>query len=401
MPLVADSNGAINGTFTIPAGIPAGTKTVEFQGSGGSKGSAVFVGESSTQINNQELVTDVTVDAWDPLAQTFMLDNARQLVGIKLWFTVKPTSVVEVQIRDVVAGFPGSTILASSKKAGADTVLGGLATTFLFDTPMVINANSDYAIVVICNDADGEISVAELGKWDTVGAQWVTTQPYTVGVLLMSSNAKTWTADQTRDMTFELLVANYTETTRTVALGIVAVTDATDLVLLSGALIPTSDCRVDYRLTFPDASVKVVSTDQPVQLLAPITGNIQIDAILTGTSQFSPVLLPGTQLLSGTIGATGTYITRAIPAGAGVTVKVALEAYLPSGATLAIEYKGIDGGDVWAAVPFVSSSPLDNGWVEMNYAVTPVTEDMVRVRITLNGTPAARPQVANLRTVIL
>jgi hypothetical protein len=218
----------------------------------------------------------------------------------------------------------------------------------------------------------------------------------------MSSNATTWTADQTRDMTFELLAANYTETTRTINLGHVTVTAATDLVLLSGYLLPSSDCRVEYRLTFPDATVKMVTPDQPVQLLAAITGNVGIAAILTGTAYLSPILLPGTQLLWGVMGTTGTYISRAMLAGSNVSIKVIVDVYLPSSAAaIAVDYKGVDGGDTYATVPFSSSLNLDDGWVEMTYIKTAVTETSVHVRLSLSGTPAARPFVSGLRMYVM
>lgn len=48
MTIVADDNGVIKGKFTIPAGVQAGAKSVELVGSGGSTGSAVFVGEGAS-----------------------------------------------------------------------------------------------------------------------------------------------------------------------------------------------------------------------------------------------------------------------------------------------------------------------------------------------------------------
>ena len=42
--LTADSAGKLSGTFTIPAKIPAGTKAVQFEGQGGSRAEAQFVG---------------------------------------------------------------------------------------------------------------------------------------------------------------------------------------------------------------------------------------------------------------------------------------------------------------------------------------------------------------------
>ena len=35
--ITADSTGKLSGTFTIPADVPAGTKSVQFEGQGGSR----------------------------------------------------------------------------------------------------------------------------------------------------------------------------------------------------------------------------------------------------------------------------------------------------------------------------------------------------------------------------
>ncbi len=82
-----------------------------------------------------------------------------------------------------------------------------------------LQANREYALVILCDDAETALAIAELGKFDAARERWVTAQPYQVGVLLSSSNASTWTAHQDADLTFELLAADYTESTRLIELG--------------------------------------------------------------------------------------------------------------------------------------------------------------------------------------
>lgn len=339
--------------------------------------------------------------ATDPLAQTFSLSAASQLTAIDLWFTAKGTGPVRIDIRTTSNGYPTTTVLASATVAAASILTNGTSTRVTFPAPVALLADTEYAFVVMANDATTAVSIAELGKWDAVSSQWVTNQPYTVGVLLSSSNAITWTAHQDKDMAFQLLMASYTATSRTIALGTVAVTGVTDLMLMSYAEKPTAATHVDYTLTLPDLSTVTVSDGQSVRLAAAITGNVLVSATLNGDATASPVLTPGTQLAYGTVATSADYITRAIPAGSAARVKVIFEALIPSGASVAVSVKGIDGGDTWAAAAYQSSSQLGEGWMEMTHELASITEASVHVKLALAGNTNARPRVRNLRVIVL
>ena len=146
-------------------------------------------------------------------------------------------------------------------------VTGGGHTRILFPAPVALAASTEYALVILCDNADTEVAIAELGKFDTAKQQWVASQPYTIGVLLSSSNASTWTAHQSRDLTFRLLEAVFAEGTNTIDLGAAEVsTPATDLILLSLAETPTSQTRVEYELGLPSGENLTVAENQPVRL---------------------------------------------------------------------------------------------------------------------------------------
>lgn len=425
MSLAADSQGVVVGKFTIPAGIPSGNKSVEFIGAAGSNGRGQFSGQGTIERQTWQQQTSIVETRWnsppppspvetitgtqalqlglkkDPIAQTFSMNSNIQISGVDLWFTVKPTSQAKVQIRETTAGFPNQSIVCESIIAPASINIGGAATRIAFPFPELLLGGVEYAIVVLCDDADGQVSVAELGKFDSVNQRWITSQAYNVGVLLTSSNASTWTAHQDRDLTFRILEASYTATSRTVPLGKVTVTGATDLLLMAYADRPSSATGADFLLTFPDVSTLAVADGQPVQLAAPITGDVRIDARLTGDANFSPVLYPDTQLVSGIVSSTADYVTRAIPAGASVAVKVIYEAYVPSGATVKAYYKGIDAGDTWAEITSPVTRPVDNGFVEFFHTATGVNETAVQVKLVLAGTTAARPRVRDLRVIVM
>lgn len=411
MAVTANAQGIVTGKFTIPAKIPAGNKTVRFNGSGGSTGSAIFSGQGTLERRTQQNQTTVTETRWwsppppppviswpiDPLAQTFSIDSAAQISGVDLWFTAKGPSNVVVQIRETTAGFPNQTIVANKRLLPSEISLGNAHTRVQFDSPVTLFGNTEYAIVVMSDDAITALAVAELGKWEPNLGRWVTAQPYQVGVLLSSSNASTWTPHQDRDMAFRLLRANFTGTSRTIDLGTHAVVDATDLMVMSYAEMPSSAVNVEYRLTLPGGDVVSVSDGQPVRLAAPVTGNVAVSVVLTGNSNFFPILYPDIQLVVGTVQTASNYVSRAIAGGSNVRVKVVFDANIPSGAAVAVKYKGGDVGDTWTTLPYVSATPGDNGFFEITHEATGVNEQLVQIKLELTGTSAARPRVRNLR----
>lgn len=412
--VTANSQGVVAGAFNVPADLPAGTKEVVATGAGGRTARATFSGQGTLERYLWQNQTTITETRWqspppppppppprkDPLAQTFTLTESIQLASVELWFAAKPTTRTRLQIRNTVTGLPNQSVVSEAVLMPSAINIGGAVTRFAFGTPVMLLANVEYAIVVLCDDAVGALSVAELGKFDATVQKWITSQPYTVGVLLSSSNASTWTPHQDRDLAFRLLRANYTATTRSIALGTAAVSNATDLLLMSYGDRPVSETSVDYVLGLPDGSSIVVADGQPVQLATAITGNVSVTARLSGSANFSPVLTPDTQLVSGTLASTATYVSRAVPGGSSVKVKAIFEAFVPSGATLALEFKGPDVGDTWATIPQTAAVAADDGYVEFTHEKTGVNELSVQVRITLNGTPAARPFVRDLRVFV-
>ena len=397
--ITADVSGKLSGHFTIPANVPAGVKAVVFTGAGGSTAQATFVGQGTLETTTLRTVQSVVNTYIDPLAQTFVLEEARQLSGVDLFFTAKGQSGVRVQIRETSGGYPTRTVLteavvpASSINAGA-----AVATRILFDAPVPLSASTEYALVILCDDADTAVAIAEMGKFDSSHQQWVSAQPYTVGVLLSSSNASTWTAHQTKDIAFRLLAADFVEGTNTVPLGSaeVGADGVSDLMLLACSETPSAATHVEYELGLPSGAVMTVAEGQAVQLSDPVaSGTLSVTAKLSGDTAGSPVLWPGTQVLMGMVQTAGTYYTRSIPASGAARAVLIYAGYIPSGAAVTPEIQ-VDSGD-WMSMTSAGTTQEGNGYVEFKFTTALNGADLVKVRLTLTGSIKARPLIYDIR----
>jgi len=409
MTVTADSNGVVLGKFTIPANVPAGTKQVSFTGQGGSQATASFIGQGTLIEDIRTLVQQITTTRWqqsvDPIAQTFTLTEAIQLEGVDLWFTAVGSTAVSVQIRETQVGYPTQTIVADSRRA-ASSITADQWTNFAFSSPARLEAGTEYAIVVLCNDAVSELAVAELGKFDAAAQQWITSQPYTVGVLLSSSNASTWTAYQDRDLAFRLVARQYTESERLIDLGTVSITGATELLTLAMIESPHSAATGELEITLPDGTVVKAGDNQRIAFSAATTGTVGVKARLRSNANNSATLHPGTQIVQGVVHASDDYISAAIDADAtGCTAKVIFSAIIPSGANVVPTVSGVDVGDSDLTMTQIGTPKLidgDLGLYEYQFQKTAVTEARVRCKLHLTtGGVAVRPRVRDLRLLTL
>lgn len=403
MTLSANSNGVITGKFQIPTGVPTGSKLVTFDGAATSA-TATFVGRGRISTNELRLInTRITrrVLTWvDPVAQTFMLPANTLATGVEVWFTAVGSSNLLMQIREVSQGIPTSVVVAESLLSASE-VSADEWTNFAF-APVTLEANREYAIIVMCNDAVSALATAALGEFDTVAQQWVTSQPYQIGVLLSSSNNLTWTPHQTKDLTFRLLSSYYPpdNQTRSITLDPVAVTDVDQLLVLAAVERPTEDCDVLFVIT-AGAKTYTVSEAQPFSLDAPFTGTLTWRADLIGTATATPILHRTIQLVAGKRLNNSNYISRALDTNVSAEIlTVDIDVYydvLLNGGTVT---PTIENGATWDDMTLISETNLGENWVERHYRLEDLTEVQTRVQLTLSGTAVNRPRVRNLRVAI-
>ena len=235
--LTTDANGAVSGTFLIPnnsaLNFPTGEKefkltqssvnndevtttsaTANYTAAGllESRENVIISTRTPILMRNQVSetvgVTSQTVTNrinWnDPLAQSILLDKSAFITSLALNFTAKDANIpVQVQIREMVNGFPTQTVVPFSDiTLNPSAVSTSAATTFTFASPVFLQDHVEYAIVIMANSNKYVVRYAQIGDEDQNGNR-ISQQPYN-GVLFKSQNASTWTADQNKDLMFTL-----------------------------------------------------------------------------------------------------------------------------------------------------------------------------------------------------
>ncbi|MDG4908722.1 MAG: DUF4815 domain-containing protein [Mesorhizobium sp.] len=420
--LGADGSGQIASSFTIPANVPAGSKGLVAQGAGGSKAAAIFVGQGTIDVETLRRVVTTTVQQTsvtapretggqtggggnggsrsDPLAQTFTLTEGRHIAGVnlKVCLVGDPDSPIVLELVEVANGIPTVNVIAQAFYDMNDAVIGQW-TEIRFPYPIWLAGGIEYAFVVKTNDGNHSIKTAKLGDFDADLQQPVAAQPYSVGVMLSSSNAVTWTPHQDEDICFQLVAAKFAPATKMVDVGTFAAANMSDLLIRAEVELPTAAAAMHFEVELDDGSVTLLNPDQAWELQAFYTGNVEVRAVLTGSAKVSPVVFPVILAIEGELQTTGTYVTRAFDMGTGVDILSYLKTKIPTGATIVMHADAAN--DVWTAVPQVTQTPLqDAGWVERKYSVIGFNANPVgRIRITLTGTPAARPMAYDFRAI--
>ncbi len=156
----------------------------------------------------------------DPLAQSFTVGESSGvfITKIEVRFQSKPAigkTPVVAQLRPMVNGVPsaqaavpGSTVF---KSPDAITVSedGSAITTFTLEEPVYLSGDEDYSIVLLSDSNEYNVFVAEAGQFILGSTEKKLTKQATLGSLFKSQNGKTWEPDQTKDLTFKLIRANF------------------------------------------------------------------------------------------------------------------------------------------------------------------------------------------------
>ena len=173
---------------------------------------------------------------WDPLAQTFLVDQEKypsgiMLTGVRLLIkTVDPNIPMGLQLRPVVNGFPhssqvipGSDIVINasdcnvvSEEALAAVYAAGsnplddatVYTEVRFSGPVYLQQGAEYCVVLMANSVKYQVYISHMGEKILGTDRLISSQPY-LGVFFKSQNSTTWNPIQEEDLTFRLIKANF------------------------------------------------------------------------------------------------------------------------------------------------------------------------------------------------
>lgn len=417
LPVSADANGKVTGSFMIPANVTAGSKTVFAEGEGGTNASALFTGEGTITTDVMRRVT--TVQNWqrevilasndggdrangggrDPQAQIFVPPETRQVLGVdfhvcQIGDRNKHLLVEQV---DTDNGYPTTNVMAQTVVSMIDAENGWKAARYRL--PLTTQPDRHSAFVIKTDDNEHSVSIAKLGGFDAESQKYISSHPYVVGPRFDSVNASTWTAHQDEALTFRLVAARFTATTKMVDLGTIDLVRCSDLQIRAVVELPSSACSVVFEIERSNGTIYKLLPYQLLELTEYLTETVQLRAILKGTEKLSPILFAPVEVISGEIATQATYVSRAMALGAAVRVASYLKAYLPAGATVDMEYS-IDGGG-FASLPLAQTEQLSFPlWSERKFEKEALSGQNIRLKIKATGGPAARVVAGDFGTGI-
>jgi hypothetical protein len=149
----------------------------------------------------------------DPLSQTFLCSSAGGafILGVDLYFEEVGDRPVFVQLVTTNNGIPSTKVLPFStvvKTASEIDVSsdGSVATRFSFRSPVYLNDNETYAVLIKTDEPGTTLFISELGETDLITSNVISQQPLT-GTLYMSQNTQEYVANPKLDLKFRLIKA--------------------------------------------------------------------------------------------------------------------------------------------------------------------------------------------------
>lgn len=157
----------------------------------------------------------------DPILQTFFVKETNTTAGIfissiDVFFATKdPNLGITLELRNIVNGYPGYNVIPFSVKHLESSEIsvsndGTSRTRFVFDAPVFLENNSEYAF---CLKPDGNnpnytVWVGEIGGIDVATNSPIFNNS-AIGVMFTSSNNRTWTPYQREDIKFFINRASF------------------------------------------------------------------------------------------------------------------------------------------------------------------------------------------------
>ncbi|WP_068087492.1 DUF4815 domain-containing protein [Polycladidibacter stylochi] len=393
---IADQGGVLVGAFTIPDGVPAGSKLVEFLGDQGSFGEASYIGRGTITVTEMRRVTTtrriLTTRRFDPLGYIWTPQERMPLgaVSVKVTDIGNPDNPIILQVRETLASQPTGLPLAEVELDMHGVKVGDIL-RFELPMPLWLEAGTEYAHVWLSDDPTHALAIARLGKRDPDHG-WVRAQPNVNMVCISSSNNTAFSYHHDRDLWTVIEKAVFTSTKTRVDLGALPATIATDLLALAGVEHPSAETRVELILTRPDSSEIRMLPGEVINLPEELNEELQVSVELVGTNAASPVMLASPQLVLAQIEQSGSYVSRAFKCGDNRTVEITSFERTPGASSFELAIRTAD--DNWLDVPLHAQENHGDGWHKKVYRRADVSTPETAVRITAKGSARDRPIMA-------
>lgn len=439
-PLVADADGQIIGSFQIPANVPTGSHAVRADGAAGGFAEAGFVGEGEitvevmrrvnlvtrsapppviniTQVTNVTRVTNVT-NRWvgggggngggngsgreggmnsDPLAWTFVPPHDCYNLGfdIEIAAVGDQSNALRCQLARTFNGYPTNEVLADVIVPMAGVQVGDILKP-RWRAPFFTTASERYCLVIMTDDPDHAVSIATLGEVVPDSQRLVSSQPYTNGDLFSGSNRSTWVAHPESDLKVDVIAARFNPTEKIVQLYEGPIVAITDLLVRGTVELQSVQTTFRFELERADGSVIPLAPGQTIEFDERVSETVKLRAVLNGTDYLSPILWNGATIIGGELQDQAQYVSKSFPMDAAIAIRALFDQFLPAGSSATIEVDAAD--DNWQPVPAEKTRALGQGWTEPQHRLDGFSApNGGRIRLTLNGTPSARPSLARLR----
>lgn len=437
-PLAADANGQISGTFQIPARVPTGTHAIRAEGTAGGFAQASFVGQGEitvevmrqvhlvtrsapppvvnviqqiTQVTNVTNVTSGQVQGVggqessgreggmnaDPLAWTFVPPVDFFMLGFDMEIAAvgSASNGLLCQLATTLNGYPTNEVLADAFVPMAGVQAGDKVRP-RWSIPRYLSASEKYCVVVMTDDPDHAVRIATLGEVVPETQQLVSSQPYTNGDLFSGSNRTTWVAHPKSDPMIDVIGARFNQSEKTVQLFEGPVEAITDLVVRGTAELQSDQTRFRYELERANGDIIPLAPGQSLEFDAYVSETLKLRAVFSGTRYLSPILWPGTTIICGQVQEQADYVSKHFAIDGAIGFRELFDRWQPAGSSVSAFVDA--GDDNWQPLVQESARALGGGWTEPKFSLGGFSApNGGRVKITLNGTPAARPSIARLR----
>ena len=385
---------------TNQASIPGGTDISYAESTYTATGNIIQTTETTTtnQLITQQLQTTTTltrvrrvttVEKLDPLAQSFEVgrivqqaptnstvdptldSNGAFLVAVDLYFAKVDSgnAPLTVEVRNMSLGTVTLERIGEPAVLTPETVLpngkifrdnvssdGSVATTVVFPHPISLEADNEYAIVLLApNSLEYEVFTAEFGKPTFEGGQY--NSQFAIGSLFKSQNGSIWTPVQEQDLKFKLYKAEFVSN-GSVSFNLPEINSNNDSTI-------TSNTPEDLLEVYPrKILIGVNSTDLNLQIDTKVTESGQKDDVVYGTIEsFGSRVVGITTIKGGKNYPDGSYTVETISEGSGTGLKldVTVSGGTVTSSSIASGFEGIGYADGDVVTIVASSTPSGTG----------------------------------------